>query len=154
SPGVGTTKAGSSKLPSKTPPRQTSPGGTRAAGQAGPPTEGVDPDKQAAVCWQQLFQVVAATPPSAEQQRRVEDYMYARSKLGGKYTTEVRSILKFWPRVINQLKGKPEMEAGYVTLLHALLRLHEAQGSEKLNVPGDITSDLDLITELLGIQRI
>lgn len=118
------------------------------------PVGKVDPDRQASVCWQQLFQIAAKSPLSEEQQKRFESYMLAKSKLDEAHAQEVRSILKFWPALISAMKDKPELEEGYVNLFHALLRIREAMPIEKLSVPGDLTSDSDLITELLGIQRI
>lgn len=118
------------------------------------PADNVDQDRQASLCWQQLFQVAAKSPLSEDQQKRFEAFMLAKSKLGAAQTLEVRSILKFWPAFISALKNKPELEAGYVSLFHALLRIREAMPVEKLDIPGDVLSDSDLITELLGIQRI
>jgi hypothetical protein len=116
-------------------------------------SEHVDQDKQASVCWQQLFQVAARHPLSYEQQKKFEDYMLEKAKLGGKHQIEVRSILKFWPRLVAEMRQNPDLEAGYVSLFHALLRMREAMPAEKLEVSGEINSDSDLITELLGVQR-
>ncbi len=148
--GANATKLGTS-IPKVPPNKVPLPTGL-SAGQAAT-ADRADPDKQASVCWQQLFQVAAKAPLSYEQQKRFEDYMLAKSKLGEKNANEVRSILKFWPGVVSTLRDKPDLETGYISLFHALLRIREAMPLEKLDVPGEVTSDSDLITELLGIQR-
>lgn len=151
---TGTTKSGAS--PAKTAPNATTPNTVSplSATNAPPSGDRVDQDKQSSVCWLQLFQIAAKAPLGYEQQKRFEDYMLAKAKLGGKYTTEVRAVLKFWPTLMAGLRNKPELEAGYVSLFHALLRIREAMPLEKVNVEGELTSDSDLITELLGVQRI
>lgn len=89
------------------------------------------------------------------QQKRVEAYLLGKSRLGGKYSDEVLSILKFWPKMMSELRNKPEMEMHYADLFRALLRLYEKTGSEKIEIEGSpYTSDTDVITELLGLERL
>lgn len=115
----------------------------------------VDKNMQAARCWLQLFQACNKQPMDYTQQKRVEAYLLGKSRLGGKYSEEVLSILKFWPKMMSELRNKPEMEMHYADLFRALLRLYEKTGSEKVEIEGSpYTSDTDVITELLGLERL
>ncbi len=115
----------------------------------------VDKNMQAARCWLQLFQACNKQAMDYTQQKRVEAYLLGKSRLGGKYSEEVLSILKFWPKMMSELRNKPEMEMHYADLFRALLRLYEKTGSEKIEIEGSpYTSDTDVITELLGLERL
>lgn len=114
----------------------------------------IDKDQQSARCWVQLFQTCAKEKMDYVQQKQAEAYIVAKAHMGEKQTQEVRSILKFWPKLINDLRDKPDMEMHYADLFKALLRLHERTDTEKVNVPGSpYSSDADLIGQLLGLQR-
>lgn len=122
--------------------------------EAGAPQGVVDRDKQAAICWLQLFQGSSKEHLSFEYQKRIEKYMLNKAALGGKNSDEVLSILKFWPKFIFQLKGKPELEFQYADLFRALLRIRQGQSCETLALEGPDKSDSELISELLGPERI
>lgn len=149
----------------------TKPPSTAAAGKSTPPASGsnrplfnspsggvdavVDKNLQAARCWLQLFQACNKQPMDYTQQKRAEAYILGKARLGGKSNEEVLSILKFWPRMMSELRSKPEMEMHYADLFRALLRLYEKNGSQKIDVEGSPYScDTDLITELLGLERL
>ena len=115
----------------------------------------VDKDQQAARCWLQLFQVVSKERMDYPEQKKLEAYMIGKGRLGEKENQELRSILKFWPKLMHDLRDKPELELHYSDLFKALLRLHERVSTEKTNVSGsEYSSDSDMITHLLGLQRI
>ncbi len=115
----------------------------------------IDKDQQAARCWLQLFQTVSSQKMDYVEQKKLESYMLAKGRLSDKYKQEFYSIMKFWPKLINDLKDKPEMEPHYADLFKALLRLHEQRSTEKVEIAGsDFSSDADLISRLLGLQRI
>lgn len=156
--------AAASAGPSKTLPSSAAPktgGATAGSGRSlfnSTPTgvdAAVDKNMQAARCWLQLFQACNKQPMDYTQQKRVEAYLLGKSRLGGKYSDEVLSILKFWPKMMSELRNKPEMEMHYADLFRALLRLYEKTGSEKIEIEGSpYTSDTDVITELLGLERL
>lgn len=115
----------------------------------------VDKDQQAARCWVQLFQTVSKEKMDYSQQKQMEAYIVGKAHKGEKETQEIRSILKFWPKLINDLKDKPDMEMHYADLFKALLRLHERTSTEATEVPNSpFHSDADLIGQLLGLQRL
>ncbi|MBY0356551.1 MAG: hypothetical protein K2W82_01005 [Candidatus Obscuribacterales bacterium] len=115
----------------------------------------VDKNKQAAVCWLQLCQGACKTQLSFSQQKGIEAYMLGKAKQGGAKTEEVLSVLKFWPQFIFKLRDKAELEFQYADLFRALLRIRQGQNCEKITVDGsDYTSDSELITDLLGVERI
>ncbi|MBX9686450.1 MAG: hypothetical protein K2X27_07080 [Candidatus Obscuribacterales bacterium] len=115
----------------------------------------IDKDQQAARCWMQLFQACSKQNLDYAQQKRIEAYVLNKGKQGAKQNAELRSVLKFWPKIITDLREKPEMEMHYADLFRALLRLHERTATEKTNVEASpFSSDADLISELLGLQRV
>jgi hypothetical protein len=125
--------------------------GTSAAGADDPV---IDKDMQAARCWLQLFQACCKQAADYTQQKRMESYVLGRERQGGKSRQEFQSVLAFWPRLMNDLRNRPEMEMHYADLFKALLRLHERSSKEKTNVEGSTYScDADLISELLGLER-
>lgn len=152
--------AAASSGPSKTLPSSAAPktaGSGRSLFNSAPTgvDAAVDKNMQAARCWLQLFQACNKQPMDYTQQKRVEAYLLGKSRLGGKYSDEVLSILKFWPKMMSELRNKPEMEMHYADLFRALLRLYEKTGSEKIEIEGSpYTSDTDVITELLGLERL
>lgn len=145
---------GSAVVPHTVPPRAQPFAGIRGSGASSIDSI-VDKDQQAARCWVQLFQTVSKEKMDYGQQKQMEAYIVGKAHMGEKQTQELRSILKFWPRLINELKDKPDMEMHYADLFKALLRLHERTDTEKLSVPGSpFGSDADLIGQLLGLQRL
>lgn len=115
----------------------------------------VDKNQQAARCWVQLFQTCNKQAMDYTQQKRVEAYLLGKARSSPAHAQELSSILKFWPRLMHELRNKPEMEMHYSDLFRALLRLREKAGSEKIQVDGSpYSSDADLITELLGLERV
>ena len=135
----------SGSTPANRPLFNTSPVGVDAA---------VDKNVQAARCWLQLYQACNKQAMDYTQQKRVEAFILGKARLGGKHSEEVLCILKFWPKMMSELRNKPEMEMHYADLFRALLRLYEKTGSEKIEIEGSpYTSDTDLITELLGLER-
>lgn len=115
----------------------------------------IDKDQQAARCWVQLFQACAKQKMDYTQQKQMEAYMLGKGRAGAKQADELRSIMKFWPKLMTDLRDKPEMEMHYADLFKALLRLHERTGTEKTHVEASpFSSDADLISELLGLQRL
>lgn len=114
----------------------------------------IDKDMQAARCWLQLFQACSKQPMDYTQQKVMEAYVLGRERQGSKSKDEFRSILLFWPKLIDDLRKRPEMEMHYADLFKALLRLHEHNSPDKTNVDGSqFSSDADLVSELLGLQR-
>lgn len=115
---------------------------------------GVDRKKQAELLWLHLFQGISKQTLSTAEQRRIEAYLHGKLELGGKTADEVFAILKFWPQVSSAIDSKPELENAYADLFRALLRIRE-RNIERLDVPNsDLHSDSDLITELLGMERL
>ena len=115
----------------------------------------IDKDMQAARCWLQLFQACSKQTLDYTEQKRMEAYVLGRERQGGKAKEEFRSVLSFWPKLINDLRDRPEMEMHYRDLFKALLRLHERSNNEKTRIEGSpYNSDADLISQLLGLERI
>ncbi len=113
-----------------------------------------DKSQQAVRCWLQLFQVVSRERMDYADQKKLEAYMLQKARQGAKQTEELRSILKFWPQLMNDIRNKQELELEYSDLFRALLRVHERYSTEKTNVEGsEFESDSDMITRLLGLQR-
>lgn len=113
-----------------------------------------DKNQQAVRCWLQLFQVVSRERMDYADQKKLEAYMLQKARQGAKQTEELRSILKFWPQLMTDIRNKQELELEYSDLFRALLRVHERYATEKTNVEGsEFESDSDLITRLLGLQR-
>ncbi|MBX9722678.1 MAG: hypothetical protein K2X81_14865, partial [Candidatus Obscuribacterales bacterium] len=139
-------------VPGQAVPKVTTP---ESAASSSPADAFIDKDQQAARCWLQLFQACSKQPMEYAQQKRMEAYMLQKARQSPKNTDELRSILKFWPKMMNDLQKNPEMEMHYADLFKALLRLHERSSSEKTHVEGsEFGSDADLIGELLGLQRV
>lgn len=115
----------------------------------------VDKDQAAARCWLQLFQVVSKERMDFPEQKKLEAYMLGKGRQGPEQNKELRSILTFWPKLMTDLRDHPDLEMHYSDLFRALLRLHERVATEKTNVVGsDFASDADMVTQLLGLQRI
>ena len=115
----------------------------------------VDKNQQAARCWAQLFQACNKQSMDYVAQKRIEAFELGKARAGGKHAEEVLSILKFWPKLMQALRNQPEMEMHYADLFRALMRLREKTGSEKIEVEGSpYTSDSDLISEVLGLERV
>lgn len=113
-------------------------------------------EQQTARCWLQLLQVSAKNPLEPAQQKRMESYIIARAKSKQDESARLQKILKFWPKLLEDLRVRPDMEPHYADLFRALLRLHErTSGAAKTLIENSPYScDGDLITELLGLERI
>lgn len=121
-------------------------------------TAPVEKDKdrhtQAVEAWLELYQLVSMDNELTEdQQKLVQQSLYAKLMTG--QSTEVLSVMEFWPTVKRVCQLMPSQLENYKDLFKALLRLElRTAKANPSNLSEKATGELEVISQLLGPERI
>lgn len=113
-----------------------------------------DHNTQAVEAWLELYQFVSMDEELTEpQQKLAQQSLYAKLLTG--QSSEVLSILEFWPTVKRVAQLMPAQQNNYKDLFKALLRLQlRAAQATQSNLSETASGELELISQLLGPERV